>query len=912
MSPLVVLLALAASEAAPTPPTFHRVSGAALASGDVDGDGFDDVLVVDDDELVLHPGGPGGVDFLTAVWSVARPQVERYVRIADANADGLPDLFGIDDATDTAVLFLGTPTGWPAMPDWEQGLPGTTFLYGELFDIDGDGFLDAVLAPSASQGFLEVFGGSAAGPSAQPTYHLTHDIPSDGGWLFSTGDVDGDGLDDLMLAQKRDAGAAVVVHGTVGPPNPDLTTLPHLATYGGYEEGVPCLLPDLNGDGYGDALFPGDGNTLVLVWGSPTGLDPAGADSATGLALDRPAENATLYYRAVRVLPIDADADGDLDLLLGNEWYDSSHANEGILWLYPQGPNGLEPTASWIAQGNVRDARLLPVTVLDADGDGREELLTRGGFWEDHPPRHRIYEASVQGLGGGMPEATWQAPSPLTYAGLSLAGADLDGDGYDDLIVGASDTHKTDYDADGAIRIFRGGAGGVVTPPEHTLDGSNTGAGIHALGDIDGDGLEDVLLGASRRLFEVERGPCWVPSPYGYRWVTLDGFACPYPLSTVSVLTGATGLAGDTLARSERDFFFGLASAPAGDVDGDGAIDLLAYTSQAEVGVWLGRGDGTFDPTPAWVTPADAMEMSVAHLLAGLGDVNGDGYDDFAVADPGWRAYVQQGPGRVRVFFGGAAGPTLHIEWEGSHAEAGLGIAVKGADVNGDGFGDVLVSSLLDGGHVYLGSAGGLQALPQWSVPADDPEAYGYLLDPAGDIDGDGLDDLLTRPLNGLAIEGFPALLGTPEYEGPESVRLFLGTPNGPDTSPRWAMASGWGTGTAAAGVGDLDGDGLGDIALTGSQRLLVITGDTLLAPPPSDTGLPPTTTPGTTPPVTTTPTPQDTAEPTQGSTPDTGEPEATEGAGDEGGSGCQTAGSGGGFGVLLGLLPLLGRRRRG
>jgi hypothetical protein len=200
------------------------------------------------------------------------------------------------------------------------------------------------------------------------------------------------------------------------------------------------------------------------------------------------------------------------------------------------------------------------------------------------------------------------------------------------------------------------------------------------------------------------------------------------------------------------------------------------------------------------------------------GDVNGDGYGDIVV---GARRFTGDGltkEGCVYVYHGGPAGPSTTPDWvhHGDQAggEFGESVACAG-DVNGDGYDDLIVSAFrydtaagADAGRAYLflGGPHGLSQSPSWVVDGDQDSAYfAYHVDGAGDVNGDGYDDVVLSAsqydVNGFRDAG--------------RAYVYLGGPNGLAPTPAWIQdgdQTGGGLGNAVRGVGDVNGDGYGDI----------------------------------------------------------------------------------------------------
>ena len=270
------------------------------------------------------------------------------------------------------------------------------------------------------------------------------------------------------------------------------------------------------------------------------------------------------------------------------------------------------------------------------------------------------------------------------------------------------------------------------------------------------------------------------------------------------------------------------------DFNGDGYADLVVAAplqdnpepNEGEIYVYYGSGGGLVT-TPSLTIESQLDEASAAFGggVAAAGDVNADGFSDLVVG-----AYSADGDqGRVFVFLGGSAGlsTSSSMSFTAPSPEVGarFGWAIdRAGDVDGDGFGDVIVGEYFrDGGavdegraYLYSGGSAGLAAMP--SVTIDSPTqqgsaSFGVAVSSAGDVNGDGFADVLVGAHThdaGTADQG--------------SAFVFLGAAGGLDLVPHRRLDNpenepGGLFGFDVAGGGDLDGDGFADLVVAGSKQ---------------------------------------------------------------------------------------------
>ncbi len=425
-------------------------------------------------------------------------------------------------------------------------------------------------------------------------------------------------------------------------------------------------------------------------------------------------------------------------------------------------------------------------------------------------------------------------------SGLSIASAgDVNGDGYSDILIGAPLNDDNGNDAGKVYLIF-----GAPAPPLCTncwfmdrdlsdadvwflgeYDHDHAGCAVAGAGDVNGDGYDDILIGANQ-----------------------NDESADFAGQVYLIFGKSTGWSKMSLADADASFwgeavsdFAGTAVSGAGDVNGDGYADFLVGAPDHDTG--RGKSYLFFGKNSGWgqddsLTHAAASFLGEAMLdeagtaLASAGDVNGDGYGDFLIAAP-YNEAAGSDAGRAYLFLGKPAGwaqnTTLSladgiISAEGSNHKLGTSLAGAG-DVNGDGMDDFLLgapffsSTLTDVGKAYLflGDSNG------WNAPLSASQAdasfmgeaagdqAGSSLSMAGDVNGDGLDEIL---------------LGASENDGTGSdagkVYLFYGRTAGwsADTDLATADASFFGeasgdrAGSAVALSADLNDDRYGDVLI--------------------------------------------------------------------------------------------------
>ncbi len=407
--------------------------------------------------------------------------------------------------------------------------------------------------------------------------------------------------------------------------------------------------------------------------------------------------------------------------------------------------------------------------------------------------------------------------------GRSVANAgDLDGDGHEDLMVGVPGDDTGGLGA-GAVYLFYG------PPPMGTLTladadavlvggrGDAAGFTVAGVGDLDGDGRDDLAIGTFQRSSASQASHVYVV--YGRNsWPAL--FSLPGEADAI-----IEGVAADGL---------GEAMAGVGDVDGDGLDDLLLGAPYDDAAA-LNAGAaylftevplGTIAVADARFTLQGATEGGWAGAsVAGLGDVNGDGLDDFSIGAPR-EDLIASRAGAAYIGFGdpGLSGvaPLVFanaVLRGAQYDRAGSAIAAAG-DVDGDGKDDIWVTSPHYGagrrGAAYLVSGAellGERALRDtWTARIIGRDA------------GDYLGQTLTRPLDANADGVSDVVIGAARADATATrdtgaawlvLGPFTDSVTLADDGRRQGIFAGGRAGAAVAAFDDLDGDGYGDFVVT-------------------------------------------------------------------------------------------------
>ena len=742
-------------------------SGNAASAGDVNGDGFDDIIV----------GGAG----------------------ADPNGNSSGEsyiIFGRNSGFAASFELSSLDGSVGFILNGIDAYDNSGVSVSSAGDVNGDGFDDVIIGASnadpnggGSGESYVVFGSSASfGASIELSaldgtngFIINGVDPLDfsGNFVSSAGDINGDGFDDILIgAWSADpnglnrAGESYVIFGSSADFASSINLSSLNGTNGfiiiGIDEndrigGSVSSAGDVNGDGFDDII-------IGARFGDPNGTSDAG-------------ETYVIYGQS-------SNAEFELSSLLAANGGDGSDGFV-INGLDSGDESGHDVSSAGDINGDGFDDFIIGAYHADPNGSNSGETYVVFGNGTGFGPSFDLLTLDgtngfvLNGIGSG----------DISGHSLSSAG-DFNGDGFDDIIIGANHSDPNGINNAGESYVVYGKETGFASSLDlsslngtsgfvlNGIDSGDYSGSVSSAGDFNGDGFDDIIVGASRA---DPNG-----SNSGETYVVFGGnagFSASFELSSLLAVNGGNGASGFVLnGIGTSDTSAGSISS-AGDVNGDGFDDIL-------IGVPLGDPNGSASGESYIVFGSDvsfgsSLELSSLNGMNGFvingidagdtsginvssaGDINGDGFDDILIGARGADPDGKSGAGESYVVFGSGAGfaPSLNL----STLNGINGFVINGVeefdqssrslssagDINGDGFDDVLIGAYhadnngVSTGVTYVIFGTDAPFAPSLELSAldgsngfdingiDQSDYSSRYVSSAGDINGDGFDDII-------------------------------------------------------------------------------------------------------------------------------------------------------------------------
>jgi len=651
-------------------------------------------------------------------------------------------------------------------------------------DINGDGYDDIVIAGNIADGITICYG-SKSGHSSPQFISGGTDPRS-----ITTGDINGDGYADIVCANEFLDDITVSYGSATGHGTPQTISAGN----------GPCSITtgDINGDGYADIVCANkDSNNITISYGSATGHGTPQTISA-----------GTKPYS---ITTGDVNGDGYADIVCAN------NDSDDITISYGSGTG--HGTPQTISAGNGPRS----ITTGDINGDGYADIVCANTD---------ITVSYGSGTGHGTPQTI--SAGSLPY---SITTGDINGDGYADIACANIDSDD--------ITVSYGSTTGHGAP--QTIPAGTEPYAI-TTGDINGDGYADIVC-ANQTSGDITvscgsnagHSPPLAVSIGGLLQsiatgdVNGDGYADIVCRGSICYGSSAGHQEPDTAQAGDQP-----CSIATGDINRDGYEDVVNIQAK-EINIYYGSAKGYTSPQTIGFTNSDGLASVI------LCDIDGNGYADIACANSG------TGTSNITVSYGSASG-------HGSPQTISAGqdpMYISAGDINGDGYADIVCANR-DSYDITIsyGSSTG-HGTPQTILAGDDPRSI-----TTGDINGDGYADIVcvNYASNDITVSygsgtghGSPQTIsaGTAPHSvttgdingdgyadivcsnfGSDDITISYGSASGPG-SPQTIPS---GENIRFIATGDINGDGYADIAGGGTNGYMtVIYGSSKGPTPPED-----------------------------------------------------------------------------
>lgn len=684
------------------------------SAGDVNKDGFSDLLITNNKEVKLYLGG-NPLDTMPDVIFT----IEGFQGIAsaagDVNNDGFDDI--LIPSTDRVYIFYGgrkmdTQPDIILKEEQERGV--LQFTVSKAGDMNKDGFDDIIIG---TQGFSlngynvgkvsVYYGGAEMDTIADLVMTGEHSGDFFGGTVSDAGDLNNDGYDDVLVNATRykninkEDGRVYVYYG--GNANDTIADI-LIDGIDGQSAG------DINRDGFDDLLIK-----QSVYWG--------------GSLMDSiPDYNFTIPFNFTSIPKFagagDYNNDGYADILTGQANDSQNGERAGCVSVFFGGQQ-LKSNPDLVFYGVPMEDYFgdSVSSAGDLNKDGYDDFII-GSVGNDKAEKNGgcvdIY------LGGSsindQPALTLTGQKANDQFGhcVSTAG-DVNNDGYSDFLVGGLFTNQ--------VNLYLGNKE-MDKLASYILEGEKPGSAfgysVSNAGDFNRDGFDDYIIGDP---WNDIKGPNTGKAYFYFGGPSID-------TNPDLIFQGETKYNG-----------FGAAVASAGDINNDGFPDIMIGAPSYDTREVHGRlyvyfGSSSPDTIPDVVINGYNNYQRLGMVIASAGDVNNDSYDDIIVGMPNY-ASSPSGINYINLYYGGAVMDTIpDVKIVKRGYCFGNGISTAG-DLNNDGYDDVMIGGN-DRLYVYYGGLA-MDTIPDMVIQEEHNwwNAFGRSLSLAGDVNNDGRTDLL-------------------------------------------------------------------------------------------------------------------------------------------------------------------------
>lgn len=768
------------------------------SAGDVNGDGIDDIIVGAYEansftgKAYIYFGGNIINTVADVIITGEAPDSRLGISVSsagDVNADGYDDVivgaFGYFGYTGRAFIYFGG-SSMDNVADismtGEDHYNFFGFSVASAGDVNGDGYCDAMIGATgygSSAGKVYIYFGGIAMDNVEDDTIVGETYNNNFGVSVSHSDFNGDGYSDIVVGAPQYAsytGRVYVYYGSDSMNTDADFVMTGEAVDDAFGYSVSST-GDVNGDGFGDIVvgayaYPANTGKAYIYYGGSS-MDIT-ADVMLYGDMQTSCFGQSLSFAG------DVNGDGYSDIIVGAGYHNT---DVGKAYLYFGG----------ISMNNIADAYLTGETpgsyfgisvssAGDMNGDGYADILVGAMGYNSNTGRVYLYDYFMKNELSPDIRLSGEAVNDCFGMSISSAG-DVNGDGYDDLIIGASQDNMS---GKGKAYLFLGGYP-YDKIPDAVFEGETSqnsfGRSVSTAGDVNGDGYDDIIIGAFG-----------FSSYIGRAYIYLGG-------------TLVDTIADVILTGQATSNYFALSVSDAGDVNGDGYSDVFVgapyYGGNYEGRAYIYYGGAAMDNNCDVYLTGEGSSYYIGQSVSCAGDVNADGYSDVIVGASSYNS----GQGRATVYYGGSSmnsSPDLYFYGEATSTFFGNSVSRAG-DVNGDGFDDVIAGSYNYGpgygrAYIYLGGTDPDNIADVVMAGPTSTSYFGFPVSDAGDVNKDGYSDVV------VGAHGYASFTGRAfVFYGGSSMNSASDFVMTGETSPSYFAYS-------VSSAGDINGDGYSDL----------------------------------------------------------------------------------------------------